>query len=497
MLMASMESQKRFSKSYISAHALVKVLVLSALVILALFVAFRLWVSPSRRTVTHSGDLIVDANQVVSIEDCVYEQDGDVVVKDNATLLIRNAELRLNQGDHQHGILVRNEASLLTERASVVAMGPRYSLLYFEIYVMDNARWEMIETSITEPVHYYNSSHVSVENSPVIDEIYFHDSSSASFIDCIGSPYYSGRISCSELSSISIHTSQISGVYCSDFSTVLIEDSVVTGGLSFVISDNTNATLRLRSGEVEKWNMYENETIAGVTQDITIMNSTISSWRVSCRDSCNVSLLGSTLQSIRCEDFCDVLIKNSNADSLSCHDHSHLSVQDSTVSTIFLGYDGPHPRSFFGNIDFEKTRISQALYVWEGSQFYFNGNVTVEGSIEKFAGQMTRNYNLITQPNMDLHVTDKETGALLWQGKSNTFGQASFNITFIPENYTHPFVVNNKEIINMTSTTPIRFNETAACVLLSPQESSNLLFFLGSARVAVRWSFSAVKLERR
>ena len=68
----------------------------------------------------------------------------------------------------------------------------------------------------------------------------------------------------------------------------------------------------------------------------------------------------------------------------------------------------------------------------------------------------------MTASNIPLNVTTKEVGSLIWEGRSDNYGHAAFNITFTPQNFTNSLLLNNALEFNITSSTPLTLNSPYA-----------------------------------
>jgi hypothetical protein len=113
--------------------------------------------------------------------------------------------------------------------------------------------------------------------------------------------------------------------------------------------------------------------------------------------------------------------------------------------------------AFLGKIYFDKSFIDNEISVDNESNFFLSGNVTLRGGIKDFEGQMTRNYDVITMPLIQLSVLDKDMGKTLWNSTADDSGHANFDLVFRPANYTDHLLING-EAFNSTSTTPLTVN---------------------------------------
>jgi hypothetical protein len=124
---------------------------------------------------THEGDLIVSGNEEVTIENCEYQLIGNIIVKDNATLTIKN--VIFNQTTNQYlpetvssgtpaNILIKNRASLFLINTTLMIPQNVTSRILVQneakIYVTDS-RIENFQYDIS--IWAIDNSLVSIRNS--------------------------------------------------------------------------------------------------------------------------------------------------------------------------------------------------------------------------------------------------------------------------------------------------------------------------------------------
>ena len=114
---------------------MMRIAVLLAVLSVASLAVVDLMFAPTR----HGGDLILQADETMSINR-VYQQEGNIVVKDNATLMIRNAELIMYQVKREYSIEIRDRASLIVENAKIDVITDMFGQYpKSTIYVKNNA----------------------------------------------------------------------------------------------------------------------------------------------------------------------------------------------------------------------------------------------------------------------------------------------------------------------------------------------------------------------
>lgn len=122
----------------IGASMKVKSMKLAVLVVLVVFTLIPVHAFISAPTI-HAGDLIIEGNQTFTIENCTYYLAGNITVKNNATLVIRNAELIINQRQEAHSITIENRAHMVAENSQFTVMTRNWLFTASWIYVEDSA----------------------------------------------------------------------------------------------------------------------------------------------------------------------------------------------------------------------------------------------------------------------------------------------------------------------------------------------------------------------
>ena len=132
--------------------------------------------SPTR---FHRGDLVIEANQTFTIEDRSYNQDGDIIVKDNAPLLIENAELTIDQRDRIRRIVLEDSTHLVIKDAQLnVITHPRapHHFRLSVILLQDNAELVINKsTLVSYNIIAYNSSQVTITRARARSTLRCHD----------------------------------------------------------------------------------------------------------------------------------------------------------------------------------------------------------------------------------------------------------------------------------------------------------------------------------
>lgn len=224
-----------------------------------------------------SGDNVFDSNQFVTVENSIYMiENGDLILKDNATLLIRNAEFILDVTDvyfrfrtwDKYHIILRNSSHLIVENARLgvvdrLAGPPRGTIL-----VMDNAEVVISKSVVASYILMANQS----SNVKILDSEWIYEPISAydqSNISIINSKVEGGSIGCWGTSRVLVKNTSLF-VVCNDKSSVVVKDSVLgletsrfNGTLGF---DSAKIIYQMRIDSLSNFYLYGNVTIEGTTR---------------------------------------------------------------------------------------------------------------------------------------------------------------------------------------------------------------------------------------
>ena len=292
----------------------------------------------------HIGDIILKDDDLFIIEDVYFTQKGNVFILDNATLIIRNATLNLEQADwYQYQISVNCSANLRTEEAYIISDG------YFDTLLGGLSQG------------YFNSTYFGYEGSiPPTDSIGFIIIEDDAVLTVDNSTL--NYLLCFDESTVSVSDSTLYSLYCYDGSMAvvstsyvvwtvyvspwgdsevsLIDTSVNVVGIGFS-GDNNVLLTDLNSGVYGFWNIHVNETVSGVNWNLTLEDTEIrESWFLMCWDNSEASIHNSTLESLDCFDGSVVSVYDSTLSYLYCYDNSLVSVNGSDIILLYVSpYD--------------------------------------------------------------------------------------------------------------------------------------------------------------
>jgi len=163
LYLARKRRKRLLSKKGIKVATAIGVVIIAAVIMIVMY-AF--WFSPTK-PITHSGDLVIGGNQTYTIQSCVYTlQDGDIIVKDNAHLVIKEATLIFDQSQEQ-SLTIMDNGTVNMRKATVTTRSFYGMYSEFNFSIRNHAQATIEDTWMCSPIHCYDSSRISVYNSTV------------------------------------------------------------------------------------------------------------------------------------------------------------------------------------------------------------------------------------------------------------------------------------------------------------------------------------------
>jgi len=280
-----------------------------------------------------SGNLIVGADETYNISGRDYVQDGNITVKDNATLTIQNCRLTANQMENLRIIEVEDQGQLIIESSEFYVMTRRYGLggpASSTIFVRDNASLIVTDSEIVS--HWLVTSQNARVESLRSDWAYGHvttfDDSEVSMVD---SAVDSGLVSLSQNSSVRFSNSLAPRYECRDGTTLSLEDS------------NSESSYIVTHGFL------------------------------TCSGECNIRLTNSTLDYVTAEGFQGVIVSNGSliAEQLSIDALSDFYLAgDMRIAGNISAFYGDVTRRYTvstaPDLQLNVTRQDTKQFVWSG-----------------------------------------------------------------------------------------------------------------------------------
>jgi len=384
---------------------------------------------------THKENLIINGTQTFVIENCTYIQTGNIDVSGEGRLIIRDARFTVNQSyGRQYSISIREHSHF--EMKNVEA----FSAWSFPIFLKDSADMEIDSVSSNCSPESWDNSSLNISNSTLYGCLYMRD-------------YAQVLIS---------NSTRISPYVTLDFCPLPPKSISIEG---------------LRPGFLKRWNLYENTSVLDIF-NLTVEDSQIDGWetwftlgtnQVEVKDSvlnsfflsisnAEVSLNGLKTGFYNSWNLGNVYIVNSSitqnwgfllwnvnttfSDCCEVHLHPYgglnkISVENSTLYTLIL------ENGCNATICSDQTIVNGGVLLSDSNLWLF-GNITFNGvaSCRVTSSQVIRNYNLVVADingnplqDADLTLLDAKN-MIVWNGITDSLGQANFNLTFVDSNYT-------------------------------------------------------------
>jgi hypothetical protein len=411
-------------------------------------------ISAYENVTTHEGDLIISGTQVFAIENCTFIQRGNIHVRDRAKLVVRNSELCLNQTyPMQYNPTFGDYGTLEAENSTLVS----YQVLNIEFHEHSEANFNDVTLNLgfSSWVRFHEFSKVTIYQST------FSNWNGLNF-----DGYSEASITDSKVTQI-----QVADVGTCDIS--LFNSTVHCIALTFRPSQMVKID-HLLPGFYEYMSLQEAVTASGVPCKMTLNNTLVEAWAVhvyydaetQISDSIISERLGINIQglSLRIDDLRPQFFEYKKIGQITLNRTSidfspFLFVYDSTVtvtnSSVWLAavFNSDIHVSDSIVACLERIQNSSLFFertVVEGIEFFYNdffmyGNVSFESTWSEstwFSSNVTRNYNIIAEDTGDSPMENvkvtlfDQNHTSVWNGTTNSLGQADFNVTFTDMNYT-------------------------------------------------------------
>ena len=105
---------------------------------------------PAFANTNHDGDITLTGNEILTIENTTYIQKGNIFVKDNSSLIIKDASLIMNDRYHEEFLIwVTDNAKLEVIRSKIESILPQEVVV---IQFFDTSNLIIQDTEFTEEV---------------------------------------------------------------------------------------------------------------------------------------------------------------------------------------------------------------------------------------------------------------------------------------------------------------------------------------------------------
>lgn len=417
-------------------------------------------------TVRHQGNLIIDGDEVFTIEGITYCQRGNIYVRDSAKLVIKGGVLLLDQRYHyEYEIRLDGHSTLIMENSSID------SEYQFVIRLSDNSNGQIERSNIA-----------------AINTITLNRNSSL-------------HVSSSILGTLVLEQWG-PGTEPADFVTLIVESSSILHGIELVVAFSPTMVLRsLASGQYDDWDLTRDNEAHNLPMNVRLIDTNVRSWNFEFGGTANITFEDCDIGHLRARGLSDITVTNSTVDLLGLYfDHNqivevrglkpghltdwtlrnlseNLTTRQSFVleNTQVNGWEIINEDSVLTIVDSEidvlwtasgETTIRNSLI---GTFFLHHGGTEVfedaiVQSVDIFAHTrdqlsgtarfldkelhgpwhdsiIPREFPVIVQtasgspvPNVHLELFSSQ-GELIWSGKSDSGGKATFEIVFDDDNH--------------------------------------------------------------
>lgn len=506
--------------------------------------------------IVHPGDLIVDGNTTLLIENCAFTVTGIVKVRGNATLIVRNAELNVSINTAAGMVILENDGTLIMEEAGLnlnYDVDPSIHSIarICDVDIGDTATLDVRKSHISSKlgqIHFrirqhgrlilnastgenaidaYDDSEISTDESPIYS-IDLHDNASC-VVKNTDMRYFSG-----------------SGQYIVSFYNSTI------GTIQFVFGSSSKVLMEGRlQGFHRYWNIYSNLTVEGIECNMTLRDTNVTGPlkldSTFTYTGMELRVLNQNLLSADIGSDSEFHISNCTIKHLFCGRHDSVySISDSEIGSLIVmdnsfvsisetKIDNLDISDFEGVLVFNNSSLNENLEIGDipGPQFYmcgglkFGANFSINegptyegpsyranftGSIQKF--KVVRGYRVVTRrdgkslENVRLKLYNEEN-KLVWEGNTDTNGEVDFNVTYhkhwiLPPGYYHTNHTNTWSLeatygslsyttdVEFLSETPIAFNFPRPNPLWTQWQ-----FWIGMIAITVTVTLTALYIMRR
>ena len=412
------------------------------------------WIPRFKNQTVHEGDLLLEGDEVLVIENCTYILKGQLLARDNARLILRNAELFLQEKDGW------GSTNLLP--------------VLLNIAFNDSAAFESYNSSIHPEyfcgIGFLRGSEAFIDSSRIDRTFIYGDEEST--IQVTNSNIESIRVAGD--ANCTIFNSEVSSIVCSsildlirwpelegDWKRCRVE--VWNSTLKYICFKimNCNATVSTPlNGFHSFWNSYDYFTgKEGVVFNVTLHNTNVTGyyWALNVISGNlkveNLSDLGGivvqnaslqvnncTIQYLICDPLQYLSYDTGSVVDISESYFQHLDFNDGVNATISLSKVDVLSLDYYkGTLSLDRALVGE---VWqdEGCEAYIEGSVRFGENATAHEsywskGVVTRNFEVWTQgeervlPKVHLTLYDKEDEPV-WSGQTDKNGRADFNISF-------------------------------------------------------------------
>ncbi len=406
------------------------------------------WVPEYENQTVQQGDLLLEGEDVLLIENCTYVLNGQLLAKDSAKLILRNAELYIQEK--------REWAQAVDLIPAPVHMGFNNSAV-FEVQNLSiiYPRW-------SADIGFFQNSEAVIDSSRLDLVNIYGDEESTIFI----SNSTIGTIKVAGGANFELFNSDVSSISCysivdrmrwfrseSDWNKCRVEAWNSTLDHLHLKAKNCDATISSPlKGFHGSWNSYEHIACErGIVLNVTLHDTDVTGdyWGLSAesgnlrvensRDvefisfrNGSLSASNSSIRYLTCDTNSAAYIEDNNMDWLRFEGSVNANISGSKTELLILDdFEGNFQLNMFSAE--EVSLYGQIEAYIEGSARF--GEDAVGEELYWDSGFIVRNFEVGTRggdrvlPNVRLTLYDEDDDTV-WSGQTDKNGEASFNITF-------------------------------------------------------------------
>lgn len=313
----------------------------------------------SEMALVSSSSLEIGGNETYTLANGVFILNETFVLKENATLIIENAEVKFNEtsstiieaNDNSTVIINNSTAYRISGGACAYSYTYFYDLTSSSIeksflwrvyrYLYDNSTSIVNYSTFTYDTYCYGYSKLLVEDSRV------------------------NYIRAYSYSSISVFNSTVNCLYVYDFASAFVRDSRIPYRIDIEFDQDSNLSVFLPRGYVSQWNLYADNFVTKSYVNLTLEETRVYYWRVYIRDTSVVSVHNSKIDTIYVYGNSRLSLYDSVVNSIYAYGDSTISLCDSMVNTVGA-YD-------YSNTSIVTSMVSSTIYL----DFEYDSNLTL------------------------------------------------------------------------------------------------------------------------
>ena len=450
---------------------------------------------------SHTGDLIISGTQEFIIQGETFTQTGNIIVRDQGKLIVRDGTLFFQQGGHEaYSMSFEDRGALILDNATI-ASNFRHEL-YLDDYATavltdSTAAWSMFtpreQAAVTATNSYIDDLNGQMHNWPTdyagwdvrisltdcqVHEfgLIFHHQAQGTLSGIQpnveyadwdlqrdntiqGFPYQISLVrstvenwnTCAEDQSVITFTaSTLHQAGVQNQASLTLEDCSVLDSIDFDFFDEDVLISDIHPGHIDHWRLSEEQSVPP-TYDLLLENCDIAGW--------SFRPFGGRLT-----------IENSTINGLRPWLDAVVLIRDSSINERLMFWDYSGTTGFENSVVADWRDNRRCNYLMTGTVRFENATI-VDPEIGPWEeATIHRQYPVLVTvdgapaPNAELSL-ETQSGSTVWTGTTDSVGTAIFTLTFTEANYLDTWHLSatyqgssQEQPVTISSTTPVEFN---------------------------------------